>query len=169
MRARIGIVSTLLVVFLTAAVVADEVAPVGRDVAREGNLMDVAGTLQYEENEWYLNTPTGIYELHLGLLGHDGGLPFSDGAAADVHGFVTSDHIAPIWVASAGRTVEFWHANRYPLWAGSGEGRNAVDPTTGERAATADDTTRGLGSSRETDDTFERGFRNQDLRPRQGR
>jgi len=67
---------------------------------------------------------------------------------------VMPDHIAPIRVMSGGQTAEFWHADRYPLWAGSGDRRNAVDPTTGARAT--------------TDETFERGFRNQDLRPGQG-
>jgi hypothetical protein len=128
MRARIAIVSSLLIVLLTAVVVADEVPSVGRE----------------------------------------GGFSFSDGATAQVHGFVTPDHIAPISIVSAGRTAEFWHADRYPLWAGSGDRRNAVDPATGARAA-ADDDTRGLGAARQTDDTFEGGFRNQDLRPGRGR
>ena len=166
MRARIAIVSSLLAVLVTVGVVANEVEIVGRDVAREGNLMDVAGTLQYEDNEWYLNTGADIYELHMGALGHEGGFAFSDGAAADVHGFVMPDHIAPISIVAGGQTAEFWHADRYPLWAGSGQRRNAVDPATGERATT--DETRGLGAGRQTDDTFERGFRNQDLRPGQG-
>ena len=169
MRARIAVVSGLLIVLLTAVVVADEPAPVGRDVAREGNLMDVAGTLQYEDNEWYLNTPAGVYELHMGVLGHEGELPFSHGATADVHGFVTPGHIAPIRVESAGQTVEFWHADRYPLWAGSGDRRNAVDPASGARPAAADETARGLGSDGRADGSLERAFRNQDHRPGRGR
>ena len=169
MRARIIIVSSLLAILVTLGAVADEVAPVGRDVAREGNLMDVAGTLQYQDDEWYLEARGSVYELHMGVFGHEGGLPFSDGATAEVHGFVTPDHIAPIRIVSGGQTVEFWHPDRHPLWAGSGERRNAVDPASGTRANTADDATRGLGASGDTDDTFERGFRYQHLRPGQGR
>ena len=168
MRARIAVVSVLLMVFLTAVVTADDVAPLGRDVARDGNLLDITGTLQYEDNEWYLNTGADVYEMHMGVLGHEDGLPFSEGATAQVHGFVMPDHIAPIRVVSADQTVEFWSADRYPLWSGSGDRRNAVDPASGARAATADDTTRGLGAGRQNDDTFERGFRNQDDRPGQG-
>ena len=166
MRTRIAIVSSLLIVFLAAGVIAGEVAPVGRDVAREGNLMNLAGTLQYQDNEWYLNTDAGLYEMHMGALGHEGGFAFSDGAPAEVHGFVMPDHIAPISIVSGGQSAEFWHADRYPLWAGSGDRRNAVDPDSSERATT--DETRGLGATRQTDDTFESGFRNQDLRPGQG-
>lgn len=155
--------------FPAAGVFADEAEPVGRDVAREGSLTDVVGTLRYQDNEWYLDARGSTYELHMGIFGHEDGLPFSDGATAEVYGFVMPSHIAPIRVVSGGQAVEFWHADRYPLWAGSGERRNAVDPDTGVRANTAEDAGRGLGASGNTDDTFERGFRNQDLRPGQGR
>ena len=169
MRARIAIVSSLLAILVAVGVVADDSAPVGRDVALEGSLTDVTGTLRYQDDEWYLNAGGSVYELHLGVFGHEVGLPFSDGATAEVNGFVTSDHFAPIRIASGGQTVEFWHPDRYPLWAGSGERRNAVDPASGVRANTADDATRGLRASGDTDDTFERGFRYQDLRPGKGR
>ena len=169
MRARITIVSSLLAILVTVGVVADEVAPVGRDVAREGTLMEVVGTLQYQDNEWYLEAQGSVYELHMGVIGHESGLPFSNGATAGVHGFVTPNHIAPIRFVTAGHTVEVWHADRYPLWAGSGERRNAVDSASGARANTADDATRELGASGDTNDTFARAFRNQDLRPGRGR
>ena len=168
MRAKIFIVSSLLAILMTVGAVADEVASVGRDVARAGSLEDVTGTLQYQDNEWYLDANGSVYELHMGVFGHEDGLPFSDGASADVNGFMTPGHIAPVRVVSGDQVVEFWHTDRYPLWAGSGERRNAVDPDSGARANGADDATRGLGANRDTDDGFERGFRNQDLRPGRG-
>ena len=157
MSARIAIVFALLAVMLTIGVVADEATPLGHDVAREGRLMEVVGSLQYQDDEWYLNARGSVYELHMGVIGHEGGTPFSDGATAEVYGFLIPGHIAPIRVVSAGQTVEFWHADGYPLWAGSGE-----------RAITADDVTRGLSAAQDTDETRERGFRNQDSRPGQG-
>ena len=163
-----------------SAATADEEL-VGRDVAREGTLQTVDGTLRYQDDEWYLSAGRRVYELHMGPFGHDESLALRDGSLARVEGFVVGDHIAPLSLVSEGVTHEFWHADRYPLWAGAGNRRNAVDAAGQGASRPADAGVRALAFNRagtvaasartpaQSGDSFERGFRNQDLRPGIGR
>jgi hypothetical protein len=148
---------TMVVLMVLAAMVATVplFAMTGRDVAAEGRLATLSGDLLSEDNEWFLVAPDGRYEIHLGPLGHEGTLPFADGTAATLRGFVLPEHIAPITVSADGQSFEFWHEERYPLWAGSGDRKNAVDD---DRLT---ETAPRLSS--------DRSFRNQDSRPGRGR
>ena len=112
---------------LPASAGADE-DPGGRDIARMGTLHTVEGILRSVDDEWALESETTLYELHMGRAGHEAELPFRDGAHAVVRGFVHKEHIAPIVVETGGTASRFWTEDRYPVWAGSGQRRNAVAP-----------------------------------------
>ncbi len=185
MRTRTIVLTFALSALIAGGVLAgDDV--LGRDVARDGAYMSLAGRLLYEHNEWFLRTPESSVELHMGPYGHDESLPFVDGADALVRGFVIPNHMAPISVETGGEQHEFWNEGRYPLWAGSGERRNAVETAArgeapgrrisalGRSAAAAE------GESDDSDeattppgwawrDDFEPARRNQEARPGQGR
>ncbi len=102
-------------------------AVLGRDVARDGAYASLSGSLLYEHDEWLLETKDASLELHMGPYGHDESLPFVAGAEAMVRGFVIPGHMSPISVETGGEQHDFWHEGRYPLWAGNGERRNAVE------------------------------------------
>ena len=197
MRTRMMVIALVLALVAVGTVTADDTAPLGRDVARDGQLSTVSGTLAYRNDEWFLDAQRESYELHMGPYGHDESLPFVSGAGAVVNGFVFTDHIAPITVVTAGETYRFWNEGRYPLWAGSGALRNSVTENGGERLGIENG--RGLAIGRLSDDErlgraaeanavadaprsddsagfgrhiateTEPRFRNRDLRPGQGR
>ena len=195
MRTRMMVIALVLALVAVGAVTADDTAPLGRDVARDGQLSTVSGTLAYRSEEWFLDAQRESYELHMGPYGHDESLPFISGAEAVVRGFVVPNHIAPITVATSGETHRFWNEGRYPLWAGSGALRNSVTENGGERLGIENG--RGLAFGRLSDDErlgraaeanaiadapqtddgpgrrvaaeTEPRFRNRDLRPGQGR
>ena len=177
MRTRtIGMVIALSAI-LTLGVFAGD-AVLGRDVARDGRLVTMSGSLVYEMDEWMLRTGDSSYELHMGPFGHDESLSFTDGADARIRGFVIPDHMAPILVETEGRRYEFWHQGRYPLWAGSGERRHAVeegpadrDDVDGRRMMFLDQEPAPETEPRgwAWEDDFEPARRNQDARPGRGR
>ena len=144
MRTRTKILVGLMAALVAGGVVADEARILGRDVAREGRLTSVEGSLEYRDNEWFVDTGSASYQLLMGRYGHEQPLPLTQGAAVDVRGFVVPENVAPIVVATQGDTAEFWHEARHPLWAGSGERRNAA-VSAGEQT----DEARGLAVNRE--------------------
>ncbi|MBN1525076.1 MAG: hypothetical protein JW904_11365 [Spirochaetales bacterium] len=125
-----------IITFLTAALIfavlpltmaaASPADVVGRDVADNGIEKTLSGTLKSEDGEWYLVSGGATYEVHLGRIGNDlnGGL--KDGNAATINGFVLDNHIAPITVESAGKTLAVWTKDRIPSWAGNGDRKNEV-------------------------------------------
>lgn len=158
----------------------------GRDVARDGAYSSLSGSLLYEQNEWFLQTDDASLELHMGPYGHDESLPFVDGSETMVRGFVIPGHMSPISVETGGEQYDFWHEERYPLWAGSGERRNAVEEAArgeapGRRiAAVGQSAGTPAAEAEEADeaaippgwawrDDFEPARQNQDQRPGRGR
>ena len=179
MRTRTRLISAVIAAFVIFGVAADAAALTGRDVARDGELTRLKGTLEYRDNEWFLDTPGGSYEVHMGPLGHEESSAFSTGALAHVWGFAIPEHIAPISVTTDGDVYEFWHEERYPLWAGNGDRRNAAEDR-GSDGAGRTEGSRGLavgraeeqqfpGKSAGSEEELEPRFRNQDQRPGQGR
>jgi len=137
MRTRRVLVGLVLVFAISFGLYADGGAPVGREVARDGSVEELSGDLEHREDEWFVRTEDGSFQLMLGRFGHEKNLPFAEGASAEVRGFSVSEYVAPISVATSGELEEFWHEARYPLWAGSGERRNAVTERRSERAEEA--------------------------------
>ena len=107
MRTRITIIAAVLALFVAATITADPAAVIGRDVAQEGSLTDLSGSLVYRDNEWFLNAGDGLYEIHMGPFGHDESLPFTEGAMVEIRGFVLPEHIAPVRVTTGGETYKF--------------------------------------------------------------
>ena len=100
--------------------------PSGRDVARAGTRAVLEGVLHFQRGEWYLKSGETLYELHMGVLGHEEPDMFVEGAPAIIVGFVYQHHVAPISVETPQDIRKFWHEERYPLWSGGGMGRNQV-------------------------------------------
>lgn len=144
MKTRTMILAGLMATLVVGGVMADETRIPGRDVAREGRLTSIEGSLNRSDDEWFVDTDAGSYQLLMGRYGHEEPMPLSQGAAVQVRGFVIPEYVAPISVATRGESAEFWHEARYPLWAGSGERRNAAVEA-GERAGDA----RGLAMNRQ--------------------
>ncbi|TVQ17829.1 MAG: hypothetical protein EA382_18410 [Spirochaetaceae bacterium] len=174
MRTRtVMMVIAIGAVLASGAFAGDEI--LGRDVARGGELRTVSGSLLYDRNEWFIDASSGTFELHMGPLGHDEGLPFVDGSAAVVRGFALGEHIAPIWVATGDETYEFWFEQRFPRWAGEGARRNADEADRddyGARRLAMDDpapaSSSGFAGGFDRDG-FEPAYRNQTQRPGRGR
>jgi len=73
-----------------------------------------------------------MYEMHMGIYGHNEPDMFREGAQAVVSGFIYHQYIAPILVQTPHTSRSFWSEDRSPLWAGGGERRNLVEYS-GER------------------------------------
>lgn len=144
MKTRTMILAGLMAALVAGGVMADGTRILGRDVAREGRLTSIEGSLEYRDNEWFVQSGSESYQLLMGRYGHEQPLSLEQGAAVDVRGFFIPEHVAPTAVATRGESAEFWHEARYPLWAGSGDRRNKA-LNAGERAEEA----RGLAVHRE--------------------
>ncbi len=106
--------------------------PSGREVANIGTPGVLEGTLHHVKDEWYLECDGTMYELHMGIYGHNEPDMFTEGAQAVVSGFIYRQHVAPILVKTPQTSRSFWSEDRFPMWAGGGEGRNQVQYS-GER------------------------------------
>lgn len=167
MRTRM-MIALVLALAMTGIAAADDTAPLGREVARDGRLTSISGTLAHRSDEWFLDAQRESYELHMGPYGHDESLPFTSGDDAVVHGFFVPKHIAPITVATGGETYRFWSEDRYPLWAGSGALRNSVSENGQDLGFEREEEDEAVNGDRVVSGA-EPGFRNRDLRPGQGR
>jgi len=107
--------------------------PSGREVAAYGQPGELTGTLKAESGEWYVECDGTLYELHMGIYGETNKEILTDGAAAEVNGFIYQNHIAPTLLKSGDSVLRFWSASRTPLWSGNGNGKNRVT-VQGERA-----------------------------------
>lgn len=145
MRTHSILIATALTLMFTVSAAANGDAPIGREVARDGAVSDLSGTLEHREDEWFVRTEDGSYQLMLGRFGHTKDLPFVEGGELELSGFTVPEYVAPMQITADGTEQKFWHEERYPLWAGSGERRNAVAEARGERA----DEARGLALDRE--------------------
>jgi hypothetical protein len=101
--------------------------PSGREVADIGVPGVLQGTLHNEKDEWYLSCDGIMYELHMGIYGHDEPDMFVEGTPAVVSGFIYHHHIAPIVVETPQTSRRFWREDRFPMWSGSGGGKNQVE------------------------------------------
>ncbi len=145
MRTHRILIAAVLATAVTIGAFATNGTPVGREVARDGAVSELRGTLEHRDDEWFVETDDASYQLMLGRFGHTKELPYTEGAAVEVSGFSVPEYVAPMSVTTDGVQQEFWHEARYPLWAGGGERRNAVNEARGERAEDA----RGLALDRE--------------------
>lgn len=127
MRRKTAVMAGVITIVVTLGVQAGDSRLVGREVARDGALTSDTGTLDYRDQEWFVDGSEGSYQLMMGRYGHELQLPYEQGAKAEVLGFTVRDFMAPVVVSTAGEDLEFWHRDRYPLWAGSGERRNAAE------------------------------------------
>ena len=100
--------------------------PSGKEVATYGTYGVLEGSLHNVKDEWYLACDGKMYEMHMGIYGHNEPDMFLEGAPAIVSGFIYQQHIAPVQVETPQTTRQFWSEDRFPKWAGGGDGRNQV-------------------------------------------
>jgi len=93
----------------------------GKDIAKNGTLTDLSGSLKYEGSEWYLVSEGKSFQIHLGPKSYLESINFklTEGDQAEIKGFVLNDHIAPCTIATAGKSIELRDENGRPAWAGS--------------------------------------------------
>jgi len=101
--------------------------PSGREVANIGVQGVLKGVMHRDKDEWYLKTDDQLYELHMGVIGHNSPDMFKAGSAAVVTGFIYKNHVAPILVETEQRSEQFWREDRFPIWAGGGGSKNQVE------------------------------------------
>ena len=101
--------------------------PSGREVANNGIQGVLEGTLRHMKDEWYLECNGIMYELHMGIYGHNEPDMFVEGAPAVVSGFIYHHHVAPIVVETPQTSRRFWREDRFPMWSGGGGGKNQVE------------------------------------------
>ena len=152
---RVLVLSILLIGSAAAGAFAADL--VGREVVDQGIIGTVAGTLVYQDSEWFIDTEDGLFLVHLG--NHDfvdgTGMELSEGDEATVYGFIAGQDIAAVNVTLGSEVYALRSEDGFPLWAGSGGMRNQE---TGE----------GMGRNR-IESTDERRYKNRDDRPGRGR
>ncbi|MBU0937246.1 MAG: hypothetical protein KKI09_11670 [Spirochaetes bacterium] len=126
-RKVILIAALVLASFTLIAAASSEL--LGRDVAENGRLSTVSGVLRYDaaEGEWYLDSGTDSWVLHLGQASLQAGEVLKDGAAATVSAFVYEHDMAPVSVSTGGVELSVWGDDGRPSWSGRGNRRNATE------------------------------------------
>lgn len=94
----------------------------GRDYASRGTLGSLSGTLIDDDGEWSLKAGDAVYELHLGppSFREDKGLTLTEGATAEVSGFIYQNHVSVTQMTAGGETVTLRGDDGRPAWAGTG-------------------------------------------------
>jgi hypothetical protein len=120
-------ISIVLMITLTAGVFAESL--LGRDLVDRGSKATLSGSLVYEDGEWYLKTGEGLTQLHLGNPDYleSIGLELTAGEEASVAGFLVGEDIAPMTLMVGSDEYRLRDESGFPLWAGSGQRRNAVE------------------------------------------
>ncbi len=100
----------------------------GRELVELGELKTVSGVLKTDEEEWFLETEEGLYEIHFGDHNYREkiGLKPEAGKKAEVIGFVyQQEGIKEIDIAACnmnfeGKEFRFRERDGTPLWQGEG-------------------------------------------------
>lgn len=97
----------------------------GADFVQLGELSTVSGELVTQYGEWFLQTDSRLYEIHLGNHEHRRaiGVDLEVGREAEVKGFIYEDDIAVVSMIIDNHEYAFRTEEGRPLWAGAGYGR----------------------------------------------
>ena len=139
-------VSTILLMVFVAAAWGFAHDLEGKDIAAEGTIISVAGSLKVEEDELYLKTKEAVYLIHLGPEWYSEEIGFAkvDGRSAVIEGFAVSEEIAPVTILVDGNIYTYRQENGLPAWAGRG---NRDNQKNGEAPATENRSGRGRNRS----------------------
>ena len=120
---RFLIATVLVLTFTACETVAGEELK-GRDIVTKGTVRVLSGKLKADGSEWRLMTDGGDYELHLGPKEYRESkkITMTDGATAEVRGFVFEKHASPISIKTAGSTLELRTEAGVALWGKTGVG-----------------------------------------------
>ncbi|MCF8002055.1 MAG: hypothetical protein K9K76_09385 [Halanaerobiales bacterium] len=124
------LIFTIFVVGATTGM-ADEKILSGRDFVTLGELKIVKGVLETSEGEWFLQSDTILYEVHLG--DHDYqekiNLDLQEGQHVTICGFVYEKDIAVVLLSDTESTFIFRDIDGIPSWSGQGEnaGQNRIE------------------------------------------
>ncbi len=96
----------------------------GSDFVELGQPGSISGHLVTKHGEWFLQTDSELYEVHLGNHEHRAavGIDLSVGQKAEVTGFIYEKDIAVVNMVIDGKGYPFRSEDGRPLWAGSGRG-----------------------------------------------
>jgi len=92
----------------------------GRDIATQGAIQTLSGTLKAVGHEWELIAADGAeYELHLGPEEYRAAKKFTlkDGEHAEVRGFVFKNHVSPILLKTKGASIELRTETGRSAWS----------------------------------------------------
>ncbi|MBN1685750.1 MAG: hypothetical protein JW852_03800 [Spirochaetales bacterium] len=86
------------------------------------SLTQLAGTLSYDDPEWYLDTGSEVVLLHLGNRGYLESLDvdLEEGGSAVVFGIMEEDGISVVRMTTDEGEMAFRSDSGVPLWAGNG-------------------------------------------------
>jgi hypothetical protein len=91
-----AVVICLGLVLAVSVVYADEERLTGRELVKVGELKGVSGTLKSEAGEWFVETGSGLVEIHLGNHEYREklGISLEDGDQVTVNGFMKGKDMA---------------------------------------------------------------------------
>jgi hypothetical protein len=98
----------------------------GKDFVRIGKPGTVSGSLLEKDDEWYLKTKNGVYDLHFGNHEYRAqtGIKLQTGKNATVQGFIYNKDVAVGTITIDHKNYQFRRTDGSPLWAGSGKNLN---------------------------------------------
>jgi hypothetical protein len=99
----------------------------GREIVELGKTVKISGILSEKENEWYINSGSTEYAVHLGNedYGDSINLNLSEGDKAEINGFIHGSDIAVCTIRTAGKEYQLRDKAGTPGWAGKGRRKNS--------------------------------------------
>jgi len=128
MLKRITLITIALVIAAGSALALAD-GPWGRDILKKGTVVNLEGTLRYEDPEWKLETGSGSYLLHFGNRAYlsETGIKLNEGEPVSVEGALSGDDLVVFSARVGGKTYRFRDENGVPLWVRRGNKTNCGD------------------------------------------
>lgn len=99
----------------------------GREIVESGKTVKISGILSEKDNEWYIESGSTEYAVHLGNEEYckSINLNLKEGDKADVEGFINGTDIAVCTISTAGKEYQLRDKTGTPGWAGKGRRKNS--------------------------------------------
>ena len=120
----------IVIAVFSASYIAAEGVYSGGDIARSGELISIIGDIVEIDDELYISSDSGKYQLHFGPEEYAISIGFEkeDGYSASISGYHLDNHISPMDIVVGDKIYRFWDEARRPLWSGKrytkGEGEH---------------------------------------------
>lgn len=98
----------------------------GREIAELGKSVEISGILSEEDSEWYIDSGSTRYAVHLGNEEYRESIDLNlrAGENAEIKGYISGTDIAVCTITSDGKEYTLRDESGRPAWAGSGRRRN---------------------------------------------